>query len=315
MGFAHLAGGDLDAAEACFEEMVAIQRQHGIGLVLMVGCNSLAEVAERRGDLSRARALYEEALQLRRDLGAARLGYVHGSLARSMLSVARVALAQGDRETASRHLAEALPLAEEMRDQELVAEIRHLTDEPSAPDVGATAALLPGGSFWQIQFGGRSAHVADNKGMRHLRELLARPHQPIPAVALSAAVAGAGVPAGDAGPMLDGRALRAYRSRLQELDEEIGEADAHHDDERGARARHERDALVDELARATGLGGRSRRAGSSAERARLNVTRTIRHAVKEIAQVHPELGAHLDRCVRTGSVCVYEPPEQVTWRV
>ena len=95
----------------------------------------------------------------------------------------------------------------------------------------------------------------------------------------------------------------------------LEEADAHHDDARGARARHERDALLEKLARATGLGGRSRRAGSSAERARLNVTRTIRHAVKEIAQVNPELAAHLDRSVRTGSICVYEPTDQVTWRL
>ncbi len=129
VGFAHMARGDLDAAERCFEEMVDIQRKHGIGLVLMVGCNSLGEVAERRGDLNRARALYEEALQLRRDLGAARLGYVHGSLPGSMLSIARVARAQGDNATAELRLGEALPLAEEMRDEQLVKEIRALLDE------------------------------------------------------------------------------------------------------------------------------------------------------------------------------------------
>ena len=42
-----------------------------------------------------------------------------------------------------------------------------------------------------------------------------------PAVALSAAVAGAAAPSGDSGPMLDGRALRAYRNRLQGLEEKL----------------------------------------------------------------------------------------------
>ena len=79
--------------------MVDIQRRHGIGLVLMISCNSLAEIAERRGDLDRARHLYEEAVLLRRELAAGRLGYVHGSLAGSMLSVARVAKAQGYHDT------------------------------------------------------------------------------------------------------------------------------------------------------------------------------------------------------------------------
>ena len=132
VGFAHLAGGELDAAEACFEEMVATQRKHGIGLVLMIGCNSLGEIAERRGDLNRARALYEEALQLRKDLGAARLGYVHGSLAHSMVSIARVARAQGDERLGGMYLAEALPLAEEMRNHDLIQEIRALLDRRGA---------------------------------------------------------------------------------------------------------------------------------------------------------------------------------------
>ncbi len=118
--------------------MVAIQREHGIGLVQMIGCNSLAEIAERKGDLSRARALYQEGLQLRLDLlGASRLGYVHGTLVGSMLSLARVARAQGDEQAAAFYLAQALPMAEEMRDKELVGEITDLADE-----MNAVAAVL-----------------------------------------------------------------------------------------------------------------------------------------------------------------------------
>jgi len=61
------------------------------------------------------------------------------------------------------------------------------------------------------------------------------------------------------------------------------------------------------------LGGRSRRIGSSAEKARLNVTRTIRHAVKQLAEVVPGLAAHLDESIATGATCCYEPRGDVTW--
>ena len=81
-----------------------------------------------------------------------------------------------------------------------------------------------------------------------------------------------------------------------------------------ATLRHERESLIAELSRATGLGGKSRPAGSSAERARLNVTRTLRHAIKHLEDAVPALAAHLDRSIRTGNFCAYEPDDEVTWQ-
>jgi hypothetical protein len=57
-----------------------------------------------------------------------------------------------------------------------------------------------------------------------------------------------------------------------------------------------------------GLGGRARRAGSAAERARSAVQRRIKNALGRIADADPELGAVLSRSVRTGNFCVYLPP-------
>ena len=42
-----------------------------------------------------------------------------------------------------------------------------------------------------------------------------------------------------------------------------------------------------------------------AERARVRVTRRIRDAIARIADVHPELGAHLERTIHTGIRCTY----------
>ncbi|HEY5377866.1 MAG TPA: hypothetical protein VIK01_29495, partial [Polyangiaceae bacterium] len=87
------------------------------------------------------------------------------------------------------------------------------------------------------------------------------------------------IPVGDAGPQLDREALRQYRKRLAHLDEQLDEAEAQHHAARHAKWTAEREALLAELARATGLGGKPRRTGSPTEKARLNVTRTIRHAI------------------------------------
>ena len=107
----------------------------------------------------------------------------------------------------------------------------------------------------------------------------------------------------------------AYRTRLARLDEELAEADTHHDIERSARLAAERDALIDELTSAAGLGGRPRRLGDVTERARTTVTARIRDAIGRIERVHPELGRHLRASIVTGARCSYRPAETVRWSI
>jgi hypothetical protein len=60
-----------------------------------------------------------------------------------------------------------------------------------------------------------------------------------------------------------------------------------------------------------GVRGRARRRDTDsvpqAERARVNVTRAIRSAIRRIAGYDPELGDELEAGVRTGASCAYEP--------
>src|SRR5215472_14650769 len=88
------------------------------------------------------------------------------------------------------------------------------------------------------------------------------------------------------------------------------------DYQRGAKVESEIEFLTRELAQAVGLGGRDRRAGSTAERARLNVTRSIRAAIQRISEHDAELGELLGSSIRTGSFCRYLPNPQVpiTWK-
>jgi hypothetical protein len=115
----------------------------------------------------------------------------------------------------------------------------------------------------------------------------------------------------DAGVLLDAQAKAAYRRRLAEIEEDREEAQALGDAERAAQADTERDFLIRELARAVGLSGRDRRAGSASERARASVTRAVRQAMAHIRAHLPPLGAHLDRAVRTGTYCAYLPDPRV----
>jgi hypothetical protein len=172
--------------------------------------------------------------------------------------------------------------------------------------------------------------VRDLKGMRYLARLLADPGREFHVLDLVAAETGrraaVGRPAepglpyrglGDAGPLLDARAKEAYRRRLAEIEDDIGEALAMGDDERAALSDVERDLLIRELSRAVGLGGRDRRAAAASERARASVTRAIRQAIARIREHHPPMGTHLDRAIRTGTYCVYLPdsPGAMEWRI
>ena len=126
-GFAKQAVGEMDDAIRQLRQMIALCVQGRYGIAEMVGCNSLAEILEARDSLQESRALLEHAYQLRQDLGASRMGYVHGSLAGSMLALARVAAKQGDIATATPLLTEALALALAMRDSTLTSQIEEVT--------------------------------------------------------------------------------------------------------------------------------------------------------------------------------------------
>ena len=115
--------------------------------------------------------------------------------------------------------------------------------------------------------------------------------------------------------MLDRRALAEYKRRIDELHADLAEAEANHDGGRIAKLASERDFLLDELSAAAGLGGRHRRLGDDVDRQRKAVRARLRDAIGRIEAVHPELGRHLARAVRTGAFCAYDPEVPVDWTV
>jgi tetratricopeptide (TPR) repeat protein len=194
---------------------------------------------------------------------------------------------------------------------ELAALTAGHTDPASlAPADPAVAELRRDGELWRIRHRSNTAHLPDIKGLADLAVLLARPGTDVHVLELAAAAA-TEHPGGD---LLDPTARAAYRRRLTEIDEDLEGARDDHDLGRAQQLDVQRSALLAELRRASGLGGRPRSLGSSTtERARKAVTARVRDAIRRVRLVHPELGAHLDRSVRTGTHCCYQPVEPLTW--
>ncbi|WP_433381814.1 hypothetical protein ACQPZX_17770 [Actinoplanes sp. CA-142083] len=165
--------------------------------------------------------------------------------------------------------------------------------------------LVRDGDDWILEAGRENARLRDLRGLRYLRALLAAPGQEIAALDLVAEGAGLLAPAEE--PVLDRRAQAEYRKRLAALDDELAAADRAGDADRSATAQTERTALLGELRRATGLGGRGRARSGEAERARVNATRTIRAALDRIAEAAPLAGAHLSAAIHTGHRLRYQP--------
>jgi hypothetical protein len=166
------------------------------------------------------------------------------------------------------------------------------------------------GEVWTLAFAGRAVRLRDAKGLHDLAALLAQPGRELAVHELAGR--NAGQPPVE---LADRTAIEAYRRRLVELEAELADGAADNDPRRCELATLERDALLDELAAVTGLGGRPRQAGSDTERMRKAVGNRIRLALGRIADVHPELGRHLRVSVRTGTFCRYQPDREVRWRL
>jgi len=192
---------------------------------------------------------------------------------------------------------------------------------PAGPAQPAVNTFVREGDVWVASYEGSTVRLSHRKGFGDLAQLLARPDQEVHVLDLVAVAEGhdadrrsRGV-SGDAGPLIDERARREYQRRLTELDDDIAAAKAGNDLERAARIETERDALIGQLTAAYGLGGRARKAGDPAERARAAVTVRLRDAVTRIEAAHPVLGRHLRAAVRTGTWCMYAPERPTPWQL
>ena len=188
-----------------------------------------------------------------------------------------------------------------------------LAGDSSATTAEPMAATMTWtGDRWRLAFRHTETVLADLRGLRYLATLLSRPGHEFRAMELCG-----GHEVADPVPIIDEQARAAYRRRLDEVDQDIAEAEHNNDIARVELAQRDREFLLAELSGAVGLGGRLRHTGGAAERARTSVTRSLRYALDRLAEHDPVLGDHLKKTVRTGSCCSYSPDTvaPITWTV
>jgi tetratricopeptide (TPR) repeat protein len=264
----------------------------------------LAGLAALRGERAAAPPLFESAISLCERGGAMPF------LARTLTEYGRFLL-DDDPARAGELLARARSLAGKLGMERLAAGIEHLGRPlhaaPVLPGAEAQLSIRRDAGEYVLSLGAAGeVRLKESKGLAYLDELVRAPHREIHVVQLIQLGAG---PAelGDSGPMIDATARRQYASRLEDLEEELREAESFGDASRAARLGREIEALADELARTVGRGGRGRRAGSLTERARINVQRRLRDVITRAARSAPAIGRYLEATIKTGTFCSYCP--------
>jgi tetratricopeptide (TPR) repeat protein len=329
------AGGWTEAGQH-FETALTVHERLGAGPLLACTRFEYARMLLRRGDAAdgaMASGLLDRASVAARTYGLAGLSAEIAALQQASTRVGQAVAAPPSTPVSDVEApgAESVPAPQPPADPQPSG-----SADVAPPATAARDRFQREGEYWTVAYDGLVVRLKDSKGLRQIALLLAQPGRELHATDLEAMVGGPGESAatgsgrradhgelearadmGDAGELLDAEARAAYKARLDELQEEIDEADEFNDPERAEKARDEREFLIRELARAVGLGGRDRKAASHAERARLNATRAIRSALANLTREHPSLGQHLAATIRTGRYCSYTPDPRtpVAWEI
>jgi hypothetical protein len=181
---------------------------------------------------------------------------------------------------------------------------------------GRACVFCKHGDYWTIQYQGRTTWLKATRGLDCLACLLANPGREFHVIELMTPPAPAtelnkwrvqedgyqmtAVRLQDTSPILDALAKAEYKRRLAELRAELHAVECFNDPGRTEAIQQERDAIAEQLAAAVGLGGRDRKTGSQAERARTAVTKRIRGSIKRIVEATPSLEHHLASSIKTG---------------
>lgn len=192
--------------------------------------------------------------------------------------------------------------------------------------------------FWKIIYQGeRLRPIKDAKGLRYIAILLQNPEHSFHVMDLVRLVNGSDNPIkesysrmsrerlskeelnpthfGDAGQVIDGKALSEYKKEIKELEEDIDEAENNNDYARGEMLRKEKEFLEQQILAATDLKGRIRKLDDGSDRARKAVSVSIKASIEKIRKKHPELGQHLENSIKRGYHCSYLPDKPISWTI
>ncbi|HKA28264.1 MAG TPA: response regulator transcription factor [Candidatus Binatia bacterium] len=242
----------------------------------------------------------------------------------------RLGIAEG---TVKAHVATILEALDVANRTEAAAVMRDLgigaapESEREVDTPAAESVFRREGEYWTIRHRESECHLRDSKGLRYLAFLLRNPGRECDALEVVAEgrVDAPAAPAedledrsrdpGGPGEFLDAQADAVSRQRLRELDQELAAARGWGSTEQVARLEEEIRALQREVAGAVGIGGHEGRAASASERARENVSRGVKMVLDRLRESSPDLAAHLQCSIKTGTFCSYtpDPTSPIRW--
>ncbi len=274
---------------------------------------TLGIVAHALDRMDAARRHFEAAIALEENLGARPwVAHTLVAYARALFTTAN----DRDRRKATELMERAGAIAGELGMPGILAMLPAAGQTP--PDAAQVRRDAPTdlsdafkleGDYWTVTFRDERVRLKDNKGMQLVAYLVQHPDREfhvLHLVGVADKQTGSAVLVENPTPNApDASARAAYKRRLDDLREELEEAESRGDIGRAERARAEMEVLSDEIGRGLGLGGRERASGGSIERARVNIQRRISDALAKIGAASPALGRHLSAAIRTGTYCSY----------
>ena len=198
---------------------------------------------------------------------------------------------------------------ERMKNQGIVQDFPVDATDSQATATGIEYVFKKETGVWVMRFAGNTVRLPARKGFNDIALLLSRPMQEFHCSSLMDLP----VYAASEEYVMDDKAKKEYRQRIRELQEEIDEAEQMNDSGRSASLRETLDEIIEHLASATDIYGRTRKLGSVTEKTRSAVTWRIRNAIKKIDSAHPALGLHLSNSIKTGTFCSYSPEKPIDW--
>lgn len=195
--------------------------------------------------------------------------------------------------------------------------------------------------FWAVTFERKTVHLGDMAGLKYICELLRRPRTEIEAAALSGSsqvLSNLGS-CGDADenenklsvvapqcrtmnevshlveasiPMSDEKTIEFVTTELHQRKAELADLPENNWVRKGELC-EEINKLEEYLREVKNDRGQPRKIAGTAQRSRTAVTNAIRRAIARISTIHPALGDHLRRYIKTGTAVIYLPDRLPDW--
>lgn len=182
--------------------------------------------------------------------------------------------------------------------------------EPPRP----THQLVQEGQGWLLRFNGVDARFALSVGMLYLREMVGTPGKRFTVAQLYAIARPhlKDIPSARAEAKFDAKEARAIWVRINELNDEIADAEKNGNTTAKQVAEHEKERLIAYL-KQENFAGRVKVESTDQKRLRDRVRNRVNDVIEIIKKYHSAAGAHLDGAILRGSVMTYEPSDAPPW--